>query len=155
MAISYSDVQTLALIGAGSLLEVSGDIQLTANQDASTITIATGDANSDTAAVGIALALTVADHLIRATTLRDVLTPGALAITVSGASVVNTETTASAGGAPEKDGSSDTPADTISSATQFLSDTTGSSSPPNAPVLPAGTAGGDLAVAAAISVTVH
>ncbi|KAG1649184.1 hypothetical protein GQR58_029239 [Nymphon striatum] len=65
-------------------------------------TTATGSSSSTggSAAVGIALALTIANHTVSATTLRNVSTDGSVTMSAVGRSVSTSTATASAAGAP-------------------------------------------------------
>ena len=60
IALTISNVTTTARIGTGAVLVATGDVDVTAEQDAQAKTIAAGDTEGSDTAVGIALAFTYA-----------------------------------------------------------------------------------------------
>ncbi|MFN2609691.1 MAG: hypothetical protein ABR507_02275, partial [Actinomycetota bacterium] len=106
-AISISNVTTLATIGTGSLLTLTGKLDANATQDASVISTAKGDAAGSTAAVGAALALTIANHKVFASTARSITAAGLISFVVNGASTATSDAKASASGAKGDGGSGD------------------------------------------------
>src|SRR5207302_340336 len=86
---------TGSTVGHGSLLTLSGKIDAKATQTASVLTTAEGAAKGDVA-IGAALALTIADHSVTATTLRDLTVAGSASFQAFGSSATLAATVASA-----------------------------------------------------------
>ena len=81
VAIMLSNVTTSATIASGATtLTVSGAITLSATQTASASSDAEGSAKGDSVGVGAALGLTIANHLVTATTLRNLSAGGAVTL---------------------------------------------------------------------------
>lgn len=105
VALSLVNNTTSARIGslmAG--LDSSGAISVSATQNASVTTTASGEAAGGKAAIGAALALALIDDQVLATTARDLTTTsGSVSFAASGVSSSTLEATASATGAAEGD----------------------------------------------------
>jgi hypothetical protein len=103
MSVAKNDAE--ALVDAGPLTTLAGNLMLDAELDDEVKTVAEGDATGENAAVGVSLGLTIAEPKVRATLLRDVTsTGGTVEVLATGSSESETEAMASAEGAEEDDG---------------------------------------------------
>ena len=91
-------MDTHAKIGLGPLTTLTGKVDAKATQTASVSTTAEGAAKGDVA-IGAALALTIADHEVSATTLRDLSIGGSASFQAFGSSATLSASVASAAGA--------------------------------------------------------
>ncbi|MFK4838069.1 hypothetical protein ACI3KY_20270, partial [Microbacterium sp. ZW T2_14] len=97
MAVNISNVTTLSRLGTGSPLTLTGTYTSTATQTAPVVTTATGNVSAeDGAAVSAVIALTFADHAVRAELARDLT---AAAVTLKATGMASSATTASASAA--------------------------------------------------------
>ena len=143
---------------------LTGGYTGTATQRAPVSTIAAGNVDAQTgAAVGIVIALTFADHFVRAELARDVTAAGAVALTATGAVSTSTQASSSATGAPG-DGAQATPAQQAADVRAYADGlapdagaagdgTGGSGSTPNP--APPSTPQGTVTVAAALALNIH
>src|SRR5439155_18260858 len=101
VAVAISNVASKAELGTGPLANASGAVSLTANTTATAITTASGDTTSSgSAAVGAAIALTFANHSAVAEIARAINAGGAVTLSATGPTAVESNATASASGAP-------------------------------------------------------
>ncbi|UZJ27066.1 hypothetical protein RHODO2019_19090 (plasmid) [Rhodococcus antarcticus] len=100
VALVIANLGTTAYIGAGAVLELSGDVTLAATQHARAVTEGSGDVNAETTGVALAVAVVVAADDVRAFIARDVTADGAVSLSAVGASATKTSTDAAAPGAP-------------------------------------------------------
>jgi len=101
VAIALSNITTTATVSTGNSLVITGSFSATADQTASAVTSAAGDAkDATTAAVGVALALTIANHRTEATLARNLNTSGPATLAAHGKSESSADAHASAAGAP-------------------------------------------------------
>src|SRR5260221_4268739 len=159
VAVSISNVTTNATLGTGSPLVISGDLTATANQSATVTTTATGDVSGGSAAAGVSLALTIANHLVTATTLRNLTSTGSgnLLFPANGASSTQANATASSSGAPGAGGGPGPNVTQQANTQRSFGDTVapaGGGSGPAPATPPAQTPDGAISVAAAIAVNI-
>lgn len=103
-AISVSDNQTIARLGAGNALDLAGGASVSADHVSTIVTSAKGSSQGEKAAVGIAVAVTVASDSALATTDRDIHSAGGnIAFLASAAQSTDTSATASAKGGKQED----------------------------------------------------
>jgi len=117
-AIAISTVETYALIGSGGtscgsnggFLCLTGNLLATATQTVSSDTNAKGDTKGNSVAIGASLALNIGNHLVQATTKRNLDATGSVTFRAIGASATTSNAAASAAGADsgEDGGSPDT-----------------------------------------------
>src|SRR4029077_4066989 len=101
VAVSLSNLTTSASIGTGADTTIAGDLTANATQTASVTSHAGAKSSGATSAgIGIAVAITVANHLVQATMARNVSGIAALTLLSSGDSTSAATSQASAGGAP-------------------------------------------------------
>ncbi len=158
VAISISTDTVRAYLGTGSVLTLTGSLDLAATQTVGVTTSAQGDAIGSNAAIGAALALAVVTHRVESVVARNVTTPGLVHLAATGATTSTTTAKASANGAPGTGGGSPTP-DAQAGEQRTLGDSVaagngaaGSTGSPSTP--PSQTSNGTVAVAAAISINV-
>ena len=105
VAVALTTIGTTSHIGSGPDLGPCGVtpciVSITANQQVTVHTTASGDATAATAAVGAAVAVSVSVHTVTASIDRNVVGGGAVTVEADGASSTETDATASAKGAPE------------------------------------------------------
>jgi len=159
VAVSISNLTTNATLGTGSPLIISGALTATANQTATVTTNATGDVSGGSAAAGVSLALTIANHLVTATTLRNLTSTGSgnLVFSANGVSSTQANATASSSGAPGAGGGPGPTVTQQASAQRSFGDTVapaGGGSGPAPTTPPAQTPDGAISVAAAIAVNI-
>ena len=107
-------------------LSLGGAFSASADQSASALSSAAGDAQGADAAVGVALGLTIANHFAEAWTDRDISATGDVSISTTQSSDSAADASASAAGAPEDSSPSGTPADSSTSGvTQQVNDQRG------------------------------
>ncbi|HEX8971092.1 hypothetical protein, partial [Oryzihumus sp.] len=104
VAVSISNVTTQTAIGTGSLLTLGGNLDLESNQTASVTTTAKGDTASSKAGIGASIAITSANHIVRAKTYRYLTTTGWIKFGAIGASTTDSESKASGAGADTASG---------------------------------------------------
>uniref|UniRef100_UPI003221FD7B beta strand repeat-containing protein n=1 Tax=Microbacterium sp. TaxID=51671 RepID=UPI003221FD7B len=164
LALAIANVVTLARLGTGPALVLAGAYTGTVDQRSPVTTTAAGNADAESAAaVGIVLALTFADHVVRAELARDVTAAGSITLTATGAVSADTSATSSATGAPG-DGDQPTPqahtsgarayGDGLAPASGAAPDGTGGTGPGDDPAPPS-TPQGVVTVAAALALTVQ
>ena len=116
VAITLSNITTHAFVDASATaLSLGGAFSASADQSASALSSAAGDAQGADAAVGVALGLTIANHFAEAWTDRDISATGDVSITTTQSSDSAGDASASAAGAPEDSSPSGTPADSSTS----------------------------------------
>ncbi|HEX7527306.1 MAG TPA: hypothetical protein VF327_13410, partial [Gaiellaceae bacterium] len=160
IAISISNVTSLADIGTGTLLTLGGKLDAKAELTASAVSTASGAATGgSTAAIGVSLGLTLATHTVESTTHRDLTAGGAVSFQALGASASEADANASAAGAPAQGSAGEHPggvngqvsdqrshADTVAGAGHGSG---GAGSTPSA-----STSSGGVSVAAAVGVNI-
>jgi hypothetical protein len=102
IAVAVSNVTSSAVLGVLAGGSDLGSLSASASLDATVTTTAVGDVASDLA-IGAAIPITVVEHEVLATTLRDLDVAGNVSFSASGSTSVTTEAVASAGGAPGED----------------------------------------------------
>lgn len=118
-AVTVVDNQTVARLGTGNPLDLSGGVTVEATHSSTISTSAKGSSQGEKAAVGIAVAVTIANDSAVATTARDIKAGGAVRFAALTAQSTETTATASAKGGKEetKDGGADdTPDDGVDQA---------------------------------------
>src|SRR5439155_21450370 len=96
-----SNVTTTATVAGGAVaLNVTGAVEVKAEQTASALTDAQGDTKGKSVAIGVALALTIAHHNVEASINRNVTAGAAISVLAFGSSKTSSDATASARGAP-------------------------------------------------------
>ncbi|MEO0465166.1 MAG: LEPR-XLL domain-containing protein, partial [Pseudomonadota bacterium] len=111
VALSITRNLTEAVVGTGGQLTLGGDLEVTATHEATTVTVAKGDATGSSTAVGISFGLTVAEDDVTASLSRNVDAGGGVTLLAQGFADTQTEAEASAAGAEGEDGDGDPPND--------------------------------------------
>src|SRR5206468_1622240 len=115
VAITLSNVTTLATIGGGADLNITGAFSASTDQSASAGSTAEGDAQGKDAAIGVSLALTIANDSSETTLVRNLYAGGAVTLAAEGSSDSSASAKAGAAGAPgDASGSAGAPADSTS-----------------------------------------
>ncbi|HEV8535697.1 MAG TPA: hypothetical protein VGR87_08260, partial [Candidatus Limnocylindria bacterium] len=157
-ALTFSNLSTAATVGTGVTLGVRNFAARANDGTTGASTLAEGDATGTTTAVGAALALSLADHSVTATTASGFTATGTAAFTATGTSSTGADARASANGAPQDGSGSATTNLQVAQQRSFgdgvatANGTAGGGSAPAAP--PANSSSGEVAVAAAISVNI-
>lgn len=115
-AVSVVDNQTIARLGSGNALDVSGNVIVEATHSSTNITEAKGSSKGETAAIGIAVAVAVTNDSALATTARNLDADGSVRFAAYTSQSSDTKATASAKGgkAEQKTGAADdTPDDGV------------------------------------------
>src|SRR5690606_16576875 len=103
LGLSIISNSTAARIGAGGLVNASGNVSLSATQSSQVSTNASGAAAGEKAAVGAALALAIVDDVVEVTTRRSLTSAGDTSFSATGVSSGELVATASASGAAAAD----------------------------------------------------
>ena len=162
VAIALSNITTPATIDTGAPMTIGGALAASADQTASALTNAEGDAAGASAAIGFSLALTIANHRTETMLVRGLTAGGAVTLAAHGSSDSSSTATASAAGAPGDasgggsagDGVDRTIAAERSHASATDSSTGGSGAAGADPTPRAATSSGGISVAAAIGINV-
>lgn len=107
VALSMINNTTTAELGSlAAGVTATGNITISASQQATTTTAAKGQAAGGTAAIGAALALSLVNDTVTATSRRDITTAGDVTLAAAGASLgtLTSEASASGGKAADEDG---------------------------------------------------
>ncbi|TAM91272.1 MAG: hypothetical protein EPN43_04655, partial [Jatrophihabitans sp.] len=105
VAVSIANESSTAAFGAGPLVQTSGQLSASATFTGTVTTTAKGDTTvGSTAGIGMSLALAIVNHTADAHTSRSLHATGAITLTASGSSAVNSDAEAAANGSKD-DGS--------------------------------------------------
>jgi len=111
VALSMINNTTTAELGSlVSGVTATGNVTISASQQAITTTVAKGQAAGGTAAIGAALALSLVNDTVKATSRRDITTGGDVTLAAAGASLgtLTSEASASGGKAADESGDAET-----------------------------------------------
>ncbi|WP_374319346.1 leukotoxin LktA family filamentous adhesin [Aquabacterium sp.] len=118
-AVSVVTDTTVARLGSGDALDITGDYSSTASQDSSVSTKATGQTNGTSVAVGASVALGVAVDTVSASIERDITADGGVGVNASSAAKNETSATASVSGGQKAD-SNDQPTNSDGTASKTV-----------------------------------